>query len=220
MIGDDRVRFCPQCKLNVYNFSAMPEPEIERLVARGDGRLCARWYRRADGTILTSDCPVGFRMKVKRVSKVAVAALSAATALLGAGPLVAQNQPQPSNSILVQIEARKHGNREIFVRVEDQTGAVVPGASIALLDDSKTAIATGKSDERGEFRATQIAPGRYSVRTESPGFAIAEVEATPQKPDQRSTQEPLVIILRVGIMGEVITIQKPSLAHRILSKLR
>ena len=220
MIGDNRVRFCPQCKLNVYNFSAMPETEIKRLIARRDGRLCARWYRRADGTVLTSDCPVAFRAKVKRVSKVAGAVLSAAAALLAASPLVAQNQPRPSNSSLVQIENAKRGNLEIFVRVEDQTGAVVPNASVALLNVNKAIIATGKTDEKGEFRAVQISPGNYSVRAESPGFAVAEVEATPQKSNKEGALEPLVITLRVGIMGEVVTVSKPSLAHRIFSKLR
>lgn len=220
MIGDNRVRFCPQCKLNVYNFSAMAEIEIQRLIARRDGRLCARWYRRADGTILTSDCPIGFRAKVKRVSRVAGAAFSGLSMLLGAGPLFAQNQPRPSQSRLVQIEDEKHGNREIFVRVEDQTGAVVPNASVALLNVNKAIIATGKTDEKGEFRAVQISPGHYSVRAESPGFAVAEIEATPQKINEEGMLAPLVITLRVGIMGEVVTVSKTSLAHRIFSKLR
>lgn len=29
MCGDDRVRFCPECQLNVYNFSAMTPAEVE-----------------------------------------------------------------------------------------------------------------------------------------------------------------------------------------------
>jgi hypothetical protein len=52
MQGDDRVRYCPECKLNVYNFSALSPREIERLVAQTEGRLCARYYQRADGTML------------------------------------------------------------------------------------------------------------------------------------------------------------------------
>src|SRR5262245_42133081 len=59
MKGDERVRFCDLCKLNVYNLSAMTRPEAERLIAEKEGCLCATFYRRQDGTILTRDCPVG-----------------------------------------------------------------------------------------------------------------------------------------------------------------
>jgi len=42
MGGDDRVRYCDQCKLNVYNFSAMSSPEIEQLLLKSTGRVCGR----------------------------------------------------------------------------------------------------------------------------------------------------------------------------------
>jgi hypothetical protein len=61
MKGDDRVRFCSQCSLNVYNLSSMKPEEAESLVQQHEGRLCVRFYRRRDGTVLTGDCPVGLR---------------------------------------------------------------------------------------------------------------------------------------------------------------
>jgi hypothetical protein len=61
MTGTDRVRFCRHCDKNVYNFSAMSREEAEALVVQTGGQLCARFYRRADGTMLTDDCPVGLR---------------------------------------------------------------------------------------------------------------------------------------------------------------
>ncbi len=58
MTGDDRVRHCAECHLNVYNLSAMTEREVKNLLAANQGqRLCTRFYRRADGTVLTQDCP-------------------------------------------------------------------------------------------------------------------------------------------------------------------
>jgi hypothetical protein len=60
MVGDDRVRRCELCQLNVYNISELTRPEAEALVARSEGtRLCVRFFRREDGTVLTQDCPVG-----------------------------------------------------------------------------------------------------------------------------------------------------------------
>ena len=61
MYGTDRVRFCPQCSKNVYNLSAMTREEAELLILRNEGRLCARFYRRKDGTIITTNCPVGLQ---------------------------------------------------------------------------------------------------------------------------------------------------------------
>lgn len=69
MDGDDRVRFCGQCRLNVFNLSAMTEVEAVNLLESKQGRLCVRYFRRADGTVLTQDCPVGLaalRAKVRR----------------------------------------------------------------------------------------------------------------------------------------------------------
>lgn len=61
MSGDDRVRFCQGCKLNVYNLSDMSESEAEELILQKEGRLCVRFFRRQDGTVLTDNCPVGLR---------------------------------------------------------------------------------------------------------------------------------------------------------------
>src|SRR5260221_2498433 len=82
MHGDDRVRHCAECNLHVYNFSAMTAPEIENLLAQRPGtRLCAHFFRRADGTMLMQDCPRGVRAVVWRVSRAAAAALAAVISL-------------------------------------------------------------------------------------------------------------------------------------------
>lgn len=73
MIGSERMRFCGQCSLNVYNLSGMTRSEAEHLIARNEGRLCVRFYRRRDGSIITKDCPVGLRAIRRRVSYVAKA---------------------------------------------------------------------------------------------------------------------------------------------------
>lgn len=79
MHGDDRVRFCEQCKLHVYNLSDMRRVDAEQLIEKTEGRLCVRYFMRSDGTILTRDCPVGLRAIKRRLAW----ALSAAAATLG-----------------------------------------------------------------------------------------------------------------------------------------
>jgi hypothetical protein len=87
MVGDERVRFCLSCAKDVYNISAMPREEAELLLQqRAGGEVCVRYYKRTDGTIMTSDCPVGARRKRRKKLALAVAgagamAVAAATAL-------------------------------------------------------------------------------------------------------------------------------------------
>lgn len=59
MEGDDRTRHCKLCRKNVYNLSEMTTVEAENLIRENEGHLCVRYFQRADGTILTRDCPVG-----------------------------------------------------------------------------------------------------------------------------------------------------------------
>ncbi|WP_437653012.1 hypothetical protein [Sorangium sp. So ce1182] len=85
MAGDDRVRFCQRCEKNVYNLSEMPRDEAERLVRAAAGEMCVRLYQRADGTVLTADCPVGVNRR--RVRNMAAAAVGGG--LLAAGMALA-----------------------------------------------------------------------------------------------------------------------------------
>ena len=82
MMGNDRSRFCGQCNLNVYNLSAMSRSEAEDFIARSEGRVCIRYYRRKDGSIITENCPVGLRALRKRMSYVARAIASAVLTLM------------------------------------------------------------------------------------------------------------------------------------------
>ncbi len=86
MKGDDQVRFCGSCQKNVYDLSAMTRQEAERLVTEREGSMCVRFYQRADGTVLTSDCRVGVRRRRARrlVAAAAVGGGLVAAAFAGA----------------------------------------------------------------------------------------------------------------------------------------
>jgi hypothetical protein len=78
MRGDDRVRFCGKCRLNVYNLSDLTEREVRELIRRKGGALCGRLFQRRDGTLLTRDCPAGRMRSLLRRSAAVSAALLAA----------------------------------------------------------------------------------------------------------------------------------------------
>lgn len=79
MEGNERKRFCGECKLSVYNLSGMTSYDAENLLRNSEGRLCVRYFQRPDGTVLTKDCPVGWARIKRRVS---VAAASVFAVLL------------------------------------------------------------------------------------------------------------------------------------------
>ncbi|MFI5301697.1 MAG: hypothetical protein ACHREM_26715 [Polyangiales bacterium] len=79
MPGTDRVRQCHGCGKRVFNISSMDRAEAELFLRENTGETqpCVRFHQRRDGTVITSDCPIGRTLKVARV----------ATALVG-GPLL------------------------------------------------------------------------------------------------------------------------------------
>jgi len=64
MTGSEQVRHCAHCQQQVYNISAMDREAAEEFLqtSRGNGgdgqdgrRVCVRFYRRPDGTVITRD---------------------------------------------------------------------------------------------------------------------------------------------------------------------
>ncbi|HET6329173.1 MAG TPA: hypothetical protein VFF76_00155 [Holophagaceae bacterium] len=84
MSGDDRARFCATCEKHVYDFSKMTAAEGMALIIEKEGKVCARLWKRADGTVITADCAVGaMRLVGKRPKRISLFAASLmASALL------------------------------------------------------------------------------------------------------------------------------------------
>lgn len=103
MAGDDRVRFCGQCAKNVYNLSAMPRDEAEAFLVANEGQVCVRLYKRADGTVINADCPVGVQRKRRRRAAVAAVGgslLAAAASTLTTSRLaMTQGEPMPTMAL-------------------------------------------------------------------------------------------------------------------------
>ncbi|MCE3607059.1 hypothetical protein LXA47_26165 [Massilia sp. P8910] len=95
MKGDDRVRHCNDCNKNVFNLSAMAQADAAALLADNhDGNLCVRFYRRQDGTVMTSDCGDSPRAAVRQAwRKLPFMAGAAMLALSAAGCAVSDPVP-------------------------------------------------------------------------------------------------------------------------------
>jgi|SRR5579862_6315489 len=193
MTGDDRVRYCSQCNLNVYNFAAMTAPELEQLVVSHEGRLCGRLYRRKDGTVLTRDCPIGFRAIVRRVSRIAGTALSAAMSLSVA---VAQNSGNTAS--LVQIDLHE---ASLTVVIADPSGAVIAGARVLLVNQATQSKSTDVTGPSGRVQFSNLGAGSYRLTAEAPNFTT--VTKTVELPGQKAAEIRLDIASQ-SMMGVVV----------------
>jgi hypothetical protein len=160
MVGNERVRHCNQCNLNVYNLSALSGIEARDLVAKHEGRMCVRFYHRKDGTILTRDCPVGLKIILRRVSRVAAIALSAA---MSAVPLAAQSTTQPQAHTI-------QADSGLEIQVVDVHGLVCPGVNVELADSSDVTVARAITGEDGIAHLTNLSPGAHTLTISSPEF--------------------------------------------------
>jgi hypothetical protein len=82
MAGDDKTRRCRRCSQSVHNAEAMTREELEKLAQDA----CVRLFRRADGTVLTRDCPESARRRWRRMG-LALLVTGATTAALAAQAL-------------------------------------------------------------------------------------------------------------------------------------
>ena len=200
MGGDNRVRHCPECNLEVYNFSAMTSAEIDRVVSHREGRVCARFYQRADGTMLTQDCPVGVRAMLRRASRAAAAVFAA---LVSVGPAMAQSTPKSLGNQLTQIQENRACSLNLII--EDATSARIPHAHVTLTNTASGKTVEADTDSSGQLSLSEVSPGDYDLSVTSIGFATKhERVSVPQTTN-------MTLKLEVAFMGEIVEIPR----HRV-----
>ena len=207
MQGDERVRYCPECKLNVYNFNAMDATEIEQLVRNREGRLCARFYARSDGRLLTHDCPVGFRARLRRGSRAATTLLSMAlSATLTAAQTIRSKPPHNPST-------KQQSRSTLLLKVEDQTSARIPGADLSLVSEATSEQRKATTDPAGQFVFGDLTPGKYSIIAIAPGFTT--LKRYFEIRSNQTQQMTLSLKLGVVLMGEVIEVLAVPLSEPI-----
>jgi hypothetical protein len=178
MSGDDEVRFCDQCQLHVYDISRLTRPQAEALISRTEGRICARLYRRSDGTVLTKDCPVGLRAFRRRVAGMTAAAVTALLSLSASvlGQPIARtsrtdsfNQRATSTRTFYGLKPQE-GRATFWGVVTDPNGAAIANATATIINRKTKYKRTVKSDDDGQFKFGLLEPGSYTLKIESPGF--------------------------------------------------
>jgi hypothetical protein len=201
MPGNEQVRFCNQCDLNVYNISALTRKQAEKLIVETEGHLCAKLYRRMDGTVITRDCPIGIRAIRRRVSRVANAALGAILGIfVNQTSVWAEDGHKNCKHYTVRI-IRSHTTQTtalILGTVSTELKERIPGAKVTIISEETRREYTSKTDAEGKYRFSSLQAGLYSIVVESPGFASF------RKKGLRVTEDEAIqldITMQVGSMG-------------------
>jgi A-macroglobulin TED domain/Alpha-2-macroglobulin family/MG2 domain/Carboxypeptidase regulatory-like domain/Macroglobulin domain MG3/A-macroglobulin receptor binding domain len=87
--------------------------------------------------------------------------------------------------------------------ISDQTGAVVPGATVKATRKSATGLFEAKSDDSGRYLLRNLPAGFYDVRFEMAGFLPSVIRSVPV---QSSAATELNITLRVGEVTQTVEV--------------
>jgi hypothetical protein len=208
MAGDERVRHCTLCSLNVYNFAEMTRDEVRDLLVRTEGRVCARLYRRADGTVLTRDCPTGLQALRRRASRVAAAVIAALLTLpsLALGRTNGKKPRLKRQGSKIELKIERLATLQPAVLdgvVRDQDGMPFPGVTIAVRDESSKHEIAAVTDVNGAFNITSLNDGVYRVDVTLPGIQPVTMEHLQLKAGEVTHAS---VAVRVVTTEEAITV--------------
>jgi len=177
MSGNERVRYCELCNLNVYNIAELTRKEATALVSGTEGHFCARLFRRSDGTVITRDCPVGLRAIRRRVARVSGAVFATVLAMCSA--VLGQKPSKKNDSCKQQVTiSRKQSDKEaggFTGTVLDPNGALIVGARIRIVERNSKDSFDATGDNEGRFRIPVAASGTYALVVEQAGFQKLEI---------------------------------------------
>ncbi|MDH3493918.1 MAG: carboxypeptidase-like regulatory domain-containing protein, partial [Acidobacteriota bacterium] len=216
MTGDEQKRRCDLCELDVYNIEEMTRRQVARLLSMPDGRICGRIRRRADGTIVTRNCPKGIRDYGFRMARIAGAALSAVLAMFSI--TYTQTDTSPSVQEKTTVTRRITGENGIKGSVSDQVGALIPGAGIKVRRKGTDFGIEFKTEPTGEFSLSDIEPGVYELEVSADGFETKSVRSLVVNKNEvvylaiRLTSGP------VEMMGDITVAIHTNLGVRILDQ--
>jgi len=132
MTGDERTRACADCNKNVYNLSNLTRDEAQALIIEKEGKLCVRYYQRADGTILLKDCSIGVGKRRKR----RWIAAGAAALLAGVGGWIVLAKPTAETPHCPGVQPPDETVRQGQVQVREHESVPMPHDAKVLMGDA------------------------------------------------------------------------------------
>lgn len=216
MIGNEQVRFCEHCSLEVHNLSLMTRNQAERLVAKSKGRLCVRYHYHPASKPLNLTAPQKLHHISRRVSRIAAGAFSATLSITSA---MAQNStssqtPNVDTATATQPNTRWTARSSIVGKITDENGALIPSATIFLSNTDLRLALYASTGLDGQFKIDNLQAGLYQLRVDAPGFAAAEVNGVYLQPNRETRVDRA---LSVAGIEETVDIESSTEGERSIS---
>ena len=135
-------------------------------------------------------------------------ALAAALSALGQAPSAAppvQTSAPPAQANTAAGTVSVHGH------ITDQTGALIPGAKITIIDAAGNTARTATADAGGAYEARGLAPGSYIVKAEFDGFAPFQSQAIAIAAGQAKRVD-IAMAIQVEQQSVVVTDDSPTVS--------
>ena len=88
--------------------------------------------------------------------------------------------------------------------IVDNSGQIVPGASVTLTNEATRDSRSAVSDGRGEFAFRAVPPGSYTVKVEFSGFRTIETQKNVLNANSRLDLG--ILRLEIGTLSEIISV--------------
>jgi hypothetical protein len=217
MKGNDVVRFCTHCNLNVHDLTLMTQREALALVRNSNGRLCLRFIRRPDGTIETAAPYQKLHLIKRRATRLMAGAFGATLSIAASVAAQTPSQQEVNERVISELPYKLNTESESFQEggsasltgtVLDPAKAVVAGARVTLINESTRNEMTASTNKEGQYRFQTLAGGSYTLVVQSPGFVRGEISNlnVPTSGEQRRD-----VMLEAGALsGDIVVIVAPS----------
>lgn len=180
MTGNDQVRFCRHCELDVQDLSKMTRAAAIRLVLRSRGRLCLRIHRNSAGDVITRPIGQKFHTISRRTSRIAAGAFTAVMSVSTAAYAQSASTGTPKERAQVTTTAARcadPGSQSCLTgTVSDPNDAVFPEMDVSITNEQTGQITTVASDESGTYWLQVDAGYTYRAEFKLPWFKTFTLE--------------------------------------------
>jgi hypothetical protein len=168
MQGNDQTRFCSHCSKNVNNLSTMTRKEARKLVRASGGNLCVRYVRHPSngGPIFANHLTQIARRASRLAAGVVSASITMTTLAYAQGGIPSRAEGEKSSLSEHAASDRTSTpspSGSITGTVTDSAGAVIPGATVSLVDRRGEQLRFVTSSYEGAFEFDSLQPGSYRV---------------------------------------------------------
>jgi hypothetical protein len=109
--------------------------------------------------------------------------------------------------LLASVSARAQFNASLSGMVQDNTQAVIPGATVTLTNNATQATQTVTSGDAGSYQFNELPPGSYTVKVTAKGFeqnTLSNVTVVAETPRN------LNVTMQLGLESQTVTVNAES----------